>query len=127
MRPAAASASPQSDGEILHGSGMNAAARSSMVNRTHRVVRERARALQENRKTMRGLLLPMLLCFLLMVTLVIALWMVLDQYDLVSAELPPSIHHFFLLLLWFLPVSAGLVAMVWFRRSRNHPNAEASQ
>ncbi len=124
MRPVPATASPRSDAEAPNPFTLSAAARAGLVNRTHRVVRERARALQANRNTMRGLLLPMLLCSLLMVTLVIAVWMVLDQYDLVSSELPPSIHHFFLLLLWFLPVSAGLVAMVWFRRSRNHANAE---
>ena len=89
-----------------------------MVSRTHRAVRERARALHTARTRVRGLLLPMLLCSALMVTLIAAFWMLLDQYDLVS-ELPASSHHFFILLVWFLPVSAALVAMVWFRRGRN--------
>ena len=106
---------------------VSATARASMVNRTHRVVRQRAREMQANRSHLRGLFLPLLLCSTLMLTLVFAVWMLLDQYDLVSSELPPSIHHFFMLLLWFLPVSAGLVAMVWFRRSRNQADAEAAQ
>ena len=107
------------------GPTMSASARDGMVNRTHRVVRQRARELQANRRDLRGLLLPLLLCSLLMLALVFAVWMLLDQYDVVSSEMPPSIHHFFLLLLWFLPVSAGLVALVWFHRSRNQADAEA--
>jgi hypothetical protein len=130
MRPAVVTPSNGNDSDVLARSamlGMSAAARASMVNRTHRVVRERARAMQANRTAMRGLLLPMLLCSALMITLLSALWMLLDQYDLVSSEMPESIHHFFLLLLWFLPVSAGLVAMAWLRRSRNPADTEAAQ
>ncbi len=117
-------ASPRSAATV---SSFRVTARANAVNRTHRIVRQRAQEIQASRTTMRGLLLPMLLCSTLMLTLVFAVWMLLDQYDLVSSELPSSIHHFFLLLLWFLPVSAGLVAMVWFRRGRDHADAEAAQ
>ena len=41
--------------------GVAATANASVVNRTHRVVRERARVMQAQRSMMRGLLLPMLL------------------------------------------------------------------
>ena len=58
-----------------------------------------------------------------MILLFAAFWLVLEQYELMSSEstqaTPPS-HHLFLLLLWFLPVSVALIAMVWFSRSRNH-------
>ena len=106
---------------------MTTAARSSRVNRTHRVVRERARAMQANRSRMRGLLLPLLLCSSLMILLFSACWMVLEQYELLSVESTPSTassHHLTLLLLWFLPVSVALGASVWFRRSRNQSDAE---
>jgi uncharacterized membrane protein (DUF106 family) len=109
--------------------GLNTTAKSSTVNRTHRVVRERARAMQANRSKMRGLLLPLLLCSSLMILLFAAFWMVVEQYEIVSSEAtgtaPGSSHHLVLLLLWFLPVSVALMAFVWFRRSRNHTDAEA--
>ncbi len=109
--------------------GVSPPAASNRVNRTHRVVRERARAMQANRSRMRGLLLPLLLCSSLMILLFAAFWMVLEQYELISAEstqgASASSHHMFLLLLWFLPVSCALMAMVWFRRSRDQSDAEA--
>lgn len=106
-------------------SGMNSAARASTVNRTHRVVRERARSMQANRSRMRGLLLPLFVCSTLMILLFSAFWMVVEQYELLSSETPAQSHHLFLLLLWFVPVSGALLAMVWFRRSRNYSDTEA--
>jgi uncharacterized membrane protein (DUF106 family) len=109
--------------------GISATAKSNMVNRTHRVVRERARTMQANRSRMRGLMLPLFLCSSIMILLFTAFWLVLEQYELVSSEstgaAPASSHHMFLLLLWFLPVSVALMGMVWFRRSRNQSDAEA--
>jgi hypothetical protein len=109
--------------------GLNTSAKSSTVNRTHRVVRARASAMQANRSKMRGLLLPLLLCSSLMILLFAAFWMVVEQYEIVSSEatgsVPGSSHHLGLLLLWFLPVSLALMAFVWFRRSRNQTDAEA--
>ena len=94
---------------------MEPASRVAMVNRTHRVVRERARSIQTSRTQMRSLLLPMVLCSVLMILLFGALWALLDQEDLVASELPASTHHFLMMLLWFVPVSGALIAMVWFR------------
>ena len=106
-------------------SELNLAAKASMVNRTHRVVRARARSLQANRSRMRSLLLPMLVCSIFMILLFSAFWMVLEQYELLSSDTPAQSHHLFLLLLWFVPVSGALLAMVWFRRGRNQSDAEA--
>ncbi len=105
--------------------GMSAAARATLVNRTHRVVRARALTIQDNRARMRGLLLPLLLCSALMVLLFVALWMLLDGYDLVASDLPPSAHHY-LMLLWFVPVSGVLVALAWVRRSRAQADGEVA-
>jgi len=107
--------------------GVAATANASVVNRTHRVVRERAKVMQTQRSMMRGLLLPMLLSSTLMLMLLFAVWSVLDQYDIVSSEMPPTSNHFVMLLLWFLPASAALLAMVWVRRSRNSSEAEATR
>ena len=106
-------------------SSLNATAKASMVNRTHRVVRDRARAMQANRKKIRGLMLPLLVCSTLMILLFSAFWMVLEQYELIASDTPVQSHHLFLLLLWFVPVSGALLALVWFRRSRNPTDAEA--
>ena len=102
-------------------------ASASLVNRTHRVVRERARNLQARRSVMRGLFLPMLLSSALMLMLLFAVWSVLGQYDLVSAELPVASNHFAVLLLWFLPVSAALVAMIWYRRGQSQTDGETTR
>ncbi|NYF78018.1 hypothetical protein [Granulicella arctica] len=108
-------------------SGLNTAAPATTVNRTHRVVRERARTLQANRSRMRGLMLPLLLSSALMIMLFSAFWVMLDQYEIVASETPEHTHHFFLLLLWFLPVSVAMLAMVWYRRARNQSDAEAAR
>ena len=106
--------------------GMSAAARATLVNRTHRVVRARALTIKDNRARMRGLLLPLLLCSALMVLLFVALWMLLDGYDLVASDLPQSAHHY-LMLLWFVPVSGALVALAWVRRSRGQADGEVAE
>jgi hypothetical protein len=50
-----------------------------------------------------------------------AVWSVLDEYELVPVGVPDSKYQIFVLLLWFFPVSASLLGLVWFRRSRNRP------
>ncbi len=97
--------------------GKNEAARTILVNRTHRIVRARAQTLEDQRAKMRSLILPLLLCSVLLLLLFAALWVLVDGYDLVASELPPSAHHF-LMMLWFVPLSGALVASVWMRRSR---------
>ncbi len=106
-------------------SAINSSAKANMVNRTHRVVRERARTMQANRSRMRGLLLPLLLCSSLMIMVFGAFYVVLEQYDLLTSEPSTNSHHLFLILLWFVPVSGALLAMVWFRHSRSQSDAEA--
>jgi len=59
--------------------GVAATANASIVNRTHRVVRERARVMQTQRSMMRGLLLPMLLSSTLMLMLLFAVGSALAQ------------------------------------------------
>jgi hypothetical protein len=105
-------------------SSVDSGARARSVNRTHRVVRERARLMQADRSRMRGLMLPLILCSALMILLYTASWMMVDQYELIS-EASLDGHRWFMILLWFLPVSAALVAMMWFRRNRNQSDTEA--
>ncbi len=53
---------------------LNMSARASLVNRTHRVVRERAKAMSARRSRMRSLWAPLAVCASLLVILVTAVW-----------------------------------------------------
>jgi H+/Cl- antiporter ClcA len=100
---------------------MNGGARAALVNRTHRVVRERAKALQERRNRDRSLMLPLFICSVLLLLSAFAVWSGLYQYqggDTVQAA-EASNDHFLVVLLWFVPVFLALLATVWVRRSRS--------
>ena len=105
--------------------GMNTSARSSTVNRTHRVVRERAQTMAAQRDRTRSLWVPMAVCSALMVIICTAGWSVLDQYEISPTGVPDSSDQFLVLATWFFPVSMALLAMVWFRRTRKQSGREA--
>ena len=105
--------------------GMHAVARSSIVNRTHRVVRERAKTIAARRSRMRGMFVPMAVCSALVLMICTAVWSVLDQYEAAPTGVPDSSGQFLVLALWFFPVSMALLAMVWFRRTRRRSGREA--
>ncbi|HEX7157484.1 MAG TPA: hypothetical protein VF214_00610 [Edaphobacter sp.] len=96
---------------------LSAAARASMVNRTRRVVRERALAIADQRSRARSLWLPLTVCSGLLVIICTAVWSLLDEYELTPNGIPDASDQFLVLLLWFLPVSMALLALVWFRRN----------
>jgi hypothetical protein len=117
-------------------SGVAVGARSSVVNRTHRVVRERARAIEGRRRNVRGLLLPLTICSALLILLCVAVWIGLDQSEAVAvaraldAEAvspggPDLSSQFVVLLLWFVPLSVAFLTTVWFRRTRRNAHQEA--
>ena len=105
---------------------INATAQAARVNRTHRVVRERAKLMQARKSRVRSLWIPLTVCSALLVIFCSAIWSVFDEYEIVPTEMPDSRYQIFVLLLWFFPVSAALIAMVWFRRSRNQAEEEAA-
>jgi hypothetical protein len=98
---------------------MRMGARSVVVNRTHRVVREQALTMQAQRKRQRSLWLPIGLCSVLLLTIGYAVWGLLDGYDLTPSGVPDASDQIFLITLWSLPVTVGLLLMVWFRRGRS--------
>jgi H+/Cl- antiporter ClcA len=111
-------------GRMALGGGPEAA-RGGVVNRTHRVVRERAKAMQEKRSRDRSLMLPLVLCSALLLLTAFAVWFGLGQYQGVEAVSATSLsspdsNHFLLVMLWFVPVSIVLLATLWVRRSRAH-------
>jgi hypothetical protein len=138
------------DSKVIAGSGLNdsasftqealrgvsVGARASVVNRTHRVVRERARVIEERRRNVRGLLLPLTVCSALLILLGVAVWSGLDQSEAMAAARvlpveasspagPDLSSQFVVLLLWFVPLSVAFLATVWLRRSRRNANQEA--
>ena len=104
---------------------LNGAARASTVNRTHRVVRERAKMIQAHRSRVRSLWIPLAVCSALLLMICSAVWTVLDGYELTQIGFPDSSDQFLVLLLWFLPVSMALLVTVLFRRMRRRSGGEA--
>jgi hypothetical protein len=97
---------------------LDMSARASVVNRTHRVVRERAKTIAARRSRIRSLWIPLAVCSSLLVIICTALWSVLDAYEVAPTGVPDASNQFLVLCLWFFPVSMALFAVVLFRRAR---------
>jgi hypothetical protein len=107
---------------------MNFTARASVVNRTHRVVREQALVMREQKQRSRSLWIPLGIFSMLLMGLCYAVWAVLEGYDELSPNgVPDSSDQLFLLLLWSLPVTAVLLGLVWFQRERGQSNSEVTR
>ena len=105
------------------------AARAGVVNRTHRVVREHARVMQAKRSRDRSLMAPLLICSVLLILSVAAVWTGMYQYqpsEAVEAVQPDANDQALVVLLWFVPVFVAVMTTLWVRRSRNHSEDEAS-
>lgn len=94
------------------------AARARLVNRTHRIVRERAQTLKSQRSRNRGLWIPMIVSAAFLLILCTAVWSLLDQYELTHNGVPDASSQIFLFLLWFFPASAAILALAWAHRTR---------
>lgn len=101
------------------------AARASVVNRTHRIVRERARSQSDRRSRAKSLWIPLAVCSALLIVLAVAGWMILAQMDLSPTGIPDASAQMLVFFLWFLPVSGALLAAVWFRKSLNSTGSES--
>ena len=98
------------------------AARAVVVNRTHRIVRERAKTMQARRSLVRSLWLPLGICSGLLVVICLAIWNLLDQYELSPTGIPDASQQMLVLLMWCLPLSGAVIALVWLRRNGNKAN-----
>jgi hypothetical protein len=111
-------------------SGIHPVARAGVVNRTHRVVRQRAQVMQARRSRVRSLLVPLIICSVLLLFTCLGLWIGLDQYqaaeiqDVASLAATEASRHFLVVLLWFVPVSLAMLAAVWFRRGHRVGGSE---
>ena len=102
----------------------SATARASVVNRTHRVVRERATTMAAQRDRVRSLWIPLAVCSSLLVIICTAVWSALEAYDVTpGGGVPEASNQFLVLCLWFLPVSMALLAVVLFHRARKREAA----
>ena len=105
--------------------GVPVAARAGVVNRTHRVVRERAKVMQEKRSRDRSVMLPLIVCSILLILSACAVWSGLSQSQTLEtvetdvAALADLSTHFFVVFLWFVPVSLAVLATIYVRRSRS--------
>jgi len=107
-------------------------ARACVVNRTHRVVRERATVMQERRSKARSLMIPLAICSALLILMVVIVWggLYLEAAEAVQADVSALAttdinNHMVVVLLWFVPLSIALLATVFIRRSRRNSNDEA--
>jgi TRAP-type C4-dicarboxylate transport system permease small subunit len=113
--------------------GVALGARACVVNRTHRVVRERAKVMQARRSRARSLMAPLAICSVLLILTCFAIWTGMYQYqateavqtDITGLATTDASNHFLVVLLWFVPVSFALLAAVLYRRRRNGVDREA--
>jgi uncharacterized membrane protein len=111
--------------EALHRDGDGA--RAAVVNRTHRVVREMALGMREQRRRQRSLWLPVGIFSVLMVMICTAAWYLLDGYDLTPTGLPDASDQMMLLMMWLLPVTLLVLVLAWFRRSMANHHDETTR
>ena len=100
------------------------AAGHDMVNRTQRIVHQRAVSIQQRRNRMRSLWAPLLICSALMTMVFFAVWKMLAEYDLTPTGVPDANYQVTFIVLWCLPVTAGVVGLIWFQRSRGRGGDE---
>ena len=104
-------------GEINQKDALRATASAVMVNRTHRIVRERAKAIKAQKKSVRELIVPLTVSAGLLAAVVFAIWTVLDEYDIAPTGSPDASQQILVFLMWCLPISAAVLAVMLFQRA----------
>jgi hypothetical protein len=117
---------PQDSGRLAKAvlAKVNTPARASVVNRTHRVVRERAKSIAARRSRVRSLWIPLAVCSSLLVIIATAVWSALDAYDATANGVPDASNQFLVLCLWFLPVSLAVLGVLLFQCARKREAAQ---
>ena len=95
---------------------------SAAVNRTHRVVRERAKTLQEQKRRVRSLWIPLIVSFGFLISILFAVWSVMDESEMLGDVIPDSSQNMLMLALWCIPLSVIMLVVVWFRRASANSN-----
>jgi hypothetical protein len=113
-------------------------ARAGVVNRTHRVVRQRAQVMQARRSRVRGLMAPLTVCSVLLILTAAAVWSGLYQSeaaeaaemvqaDVAALAASDATNHLLVALLWFAPVVITVLGMVVLRRLRSGADRETAR
>jgi hypothetical protein len=103
----------------------NTNARATIVNRTHRIVREQALDMRAQQERKRSLWVPLAIFSVLLPLICYAAWGLLDGYGLTSDGVIDSSDQLLVMLVWLMPLTALAIGAVWFRRARS--SHEASQ
>jgi H+/Cl- antiporter ClcA len=101
--------------------------RASVVNRTHRVVRERARVMQAQRNFNRSLFAPILIASSLIIMIVCACWFMFDEYEIFADATTDARFHLPILLIWFLPLTGALLIVALVRRAKSGSAAQENR
>lgn len=115
--------------------GIQVAANSALVGRTQRVVRQRALAMQAQKRRSRDLWLACSICSAWLIMMTHSAWTGFMQNGFMQYEsgavgsLRPidmieSSAQMLVMAMWFLPVSAAVLMLVWFKRSRDRGDNE---
>jgi cytochrome c-type biogenesis protein CcmH/NrfF len=83
----------------------------------------------------RGLLVPLIICSVLLILTAVAVWSGLYQYqaaeaaevvqaDVAALAASDANNHFLVMLLWFVPVSIVLLGTLLIRRTRHSAGRE---
>lgn len=110
-------------------SGLETAARAGLVNRTRRVVRQRATVMKARRSRARSLMVPLITCSAFLILTVVAVWFGLYQSeaaeaagvvqaDVAARATNDASDQVLVLLLWFVPVTLAVLGAVWLHRVR---------
>lgn len=110
--------------EARQAMAVNSVAGATVVNRTHRVVRARARSIAARKSRARSLWVPLGVCSALLLVLCSAIWSVLEQNEIAPNGIPDASGQLFVVMMWFLPLSTALLALVWFRMARRRAGDE---
>jgi hypothetical protein len=113
--------------DLIRAARLQGTARAQIVNRTHRVVREQALVMREQRSQKRSLWAPVLICSSMLLVICYAVWGMMDGYDVTPTGIPDASDQMMILVLWSLPVTAFVLGLVWIRRGRNRANGEVTQ
>jgi len=120
-------ARPNDPQEFVRAARLHGTARAQVVNRTHRVVREQALVMREQKSQKRSLWVPLLICSSMMLIICYAVWGMMDGYDVTPTGIPDASDQLMILVLWSLPVTAFVLGLVWIRRGRNRANNEVTR
>jgi hypothetical protein len=78
--------------------------------------------LQEQKRRVRSLWIPLIVSFGFLASILFAVWSVMDESEFFADGLPDSSQNLLMLALWCIPLSVIVLVVVWFGRASAHSN-----